>query len=41
MPLSDAQTAWPLTFSVPAGSEAERSGPVPRNWIVPMTEPSL
>ena len=29
--LIDAQTAPPLTFSVPAGSEAERSGPEPKN----------
>jgi hypothetical protein len=40
MPLSDAHTAPPLIFRVPAGSQAERSGPVPRNWMEPMTAPS-
>jgi len=40
MPLIDAQTASPLTRSVPAGSQIARTGPVPPNWIVPMTEPS-
>src|SRR6516165_824274 len=40
MPRSDAQTASPLALSVPAGSDTVRSGPAPRNWMVPMTEPS-
>ena len=37
---SDAQTASPLTLSVPGGSDTVRAGPTPRNWMVPMTEPS-
>jgi hypothetical protein len=39
MPWSDAQTASPLTLSVPAGSNTVRAGPAPRNWMVPITEP--
>src|SRR5262249_40524077 len=35
MPRSDAQTASPLALSVPAGSDTVRSGPAPRNWMVP------
>jgi hypothetical protein len=34
MPWSDAQTASPLTLSVPAGSDTVRAGPAPRNWMV-------
>jgi len=30
MPLSEAQTASPLTTSVPAGSHTARIGPAPR-----------
>ena len=40
MPWSDAQTASPLTLSVPGGSDTVRARPTPRNWMVPMTEPS-
>src|SRR5262249_44812518 len=29
----------PLNF--PAGSHTDRTGPAPRNWMVPITEPSL
>jgi hypothetical protein len=36
MPWTDAQTASPLTLSVPAGSDTVRAGPAPRNWMVPM-----
>jgi len=31
---SDAQTASPLTLSVPAGSDTVRAGLAPRNWMV-------
>ena len=41
MPCSDAQTASPLTLSVPGGSDTVRAGPTPRNWMVPMTEPDV
>ena len=40
MALSAAQTASPLTFRVPAGSETERIGPTPRSRRVPAAEPS-
>jgi hypothetical protein len=36
--LSEAQTVSPLTLSVPAGSHTERTGPEPRNWMVPITD---
>ena len=41
MPRTEAQTAWPLTFSVPGGSCTNRTGPAPRIWMVPATERSL
>jgi hypothetical protein len=33
-------TAGEVAIGVPAGSATVRSGPAPRNWMVPMTEPS-
>src|SRR5262249_8240748 len=30
----------PRSRSLPAGSHTARTGPAPRNWMVPMTEPS-
>ena len=40
MPCIDAHTDPPRSRSVPAGSHTARTGPEPRNWIVPMTDPS-
>src|SRR3954465_9152022 len=39
-PRNDAQYDCPFTRKVPAGSVTKRTGPSPRIWIVPATEPS-
>src|SRR5579871_5764216 len=41
MPFSEAHTAVELTRMVLIGKWARRTGPVPPNWMVPETDPSL